>query len=495
MKLRFQTLWLSVCTGALLLLAMGCNDNLRQFITPVPPPTGDPQAPANAVILSNNVASAQGSTLHVNVSGDTNVGILQVGISPIFLGKGGGNAFIINQGDTSNPPTLTVYAALLAGNATPVTVTLPDASAGPIAGGTSSTGNIYIANQASSSVDVIGGAVLAQTTNIPLPANSNPVMIAGNNSSNQIFVVNSGNGGGVTQISTIDNIILGTIPVGINPIWAVMSADGFFVFVVNQGDGVSNGSVTVIDTSQPTLTPSSIIATIPVGISPNFAFFEPTLRRLYVSNTGSNFISVINANGISATNPPTTSIPITVSGPGNPTSVTALTNGSKAYVALGNCPVGTNHTNITTRVANCNGNLVSVIDTVGLREIKTIPVGAGAVSVDSSGDASKAYVISAHDITTIKYNVHAPNCTGNSCLPGPVQANRTFTTPSISVIRTSTDSVVVTPVDPSVINSPLPTFHAPLQDPTCVAPIDPNFNSIVPMPCPLQTPFVVRTFP
>ena len=257
--------------------------------------------------------------------------------------------------------------------------------------------------------------------------------------------------------------------------------------------------MTVLDAGQQNPGLNSVIATVHVGASPNFAFFEPTLRQLYVSNTGSNFISVINTNGISATNPPTTSVPINVgvhvAGTSNPTSVTALSNGTKAYVALGNCPVGTNHTNLIANLASCNGNLVSVIDTVGLTETKTIPVGTGVISVDSSGDGSRAYAISAHDITTIRDNVHAPNCTGSNCLPGPVQPDRTFSTPSITIIRTATDSPIVTPVDPSVVNTPLPTFHTPQQDPNCVPTIDPNFNSIVPMPCALQTPFVVRTFP
>jgi YVTN family beta-propeller protein len=499
MKSRFQALWLFVCTGALLLLAMGCNDTLRQFIVPIPPPTGDPGAPANAITLSNNPGtSGQGSDMHINVSGDTSVGIVPLGISPVFLGKSGGNAFVINHGDASNPPTLTIYAALAPQSVTPATVTLPDTSLGPIAGGTSSTGNIFIANNLSSSVDVISAGVLAQTLTIPLAANSHPVMIAGNTANNQIFVVNNGNGvanGTVTQISTIDNTIVGNpIPVGKSPIWGVMSSDGLFVFVVNQGDD----TVSVIDTSVPNPPNQSVIATIHVGSSPNFAFYEPKLRRLYVSNTGSNFISVINVNGISAANPPTVSIPIKVAGTNNPTSVTALSNGTKAYVALGNCPPGTNHTNLvppTNNIDSCNGNLVSVIDTLALQEIRTIPVGAGAVSVDSSGDSSRVYVIGAHDITTIRDNVHAPNCTGTGCLPAPPLPDRTFTTPSISIIRTATDTVVITPVDPSVVNSPLPTFHVPQQDPNCVSAIDPNFNKTVPIPCALQAPFVVRTFP
>jgi YVTN family beta-propeller protein len=503
MKSRFQALWLYVCAGALLLLAMGCNDTLRQFITPIPPPTGDPGTPADAVTLSNNpVATNPGSNMHINVSGDTSVGIVPLGLDPVFLGKAGGNAVVINHGDVSNPPTVTVYAALAPQSVTPTTVTLPNPLAGPIAAGTSSTGNLFIANNLSDSVDVISLGVVAQTQTVPLAAGAHPVMIAGNASNSQIFVINNGNGvanGTVTQISTIDNTIVGNpIPVGKSPIWGVMSADGLFVFVVNQGDG----TVTVIDTSQPSPPTNSVIATITVGVSPNFAFYEPKLRRLYVSNTGSNFISVINANGISAANPPTTSIPIPVAshvaGTNNPTSVTALSNGTKAYVALGNCPAGVNHTNLlppTNNIASCNGNLVSVIDTIALQETKTIQVGAGAVSIDSSSDASRVYVISVHDITTIRDDVHKPNCTDTDCLAGPVLPDRTFVTPSISIIRTSTDSVVVTPVNPGIVNTPLPTFHVPQQDPNCVPTIDPSFNDDVPLPCPLQTPFVVRTFP
>jgi YVTN family beta-propeller protein len=318
-------------------------------------------------------------------------------------------------------------------------------------------------------------------------------MIAGNASNNQIFVVNNGSNN-VTQISTIDNTVVGNpIPVGSSPIWAVMSTDGLFVFVVNQGDG----TVSVIDTSLGATAANPVIATITVGTLPNFAFYEPTLRRVYVTNTGSNNISVINANGISGANPPTKLKDISVAA--SPTSVTALSNGAKAYAALGNCPTSAgsplNHLTIISKLPACTGNLVSVIDTVGLSVLRNITVGSGAVSIDSSGDASRAYVISANDTTTIRDNVHAPNCTGTGCLPAPPLPDRTFATPSITIIRTATDGVIATPVDPSVVNTPLPTFHVPQQSPNCTPTIDNNFNKTVPMPCPLQLPFVVRTFP
>jgi len=299
----------------------------------------------------------------------------------------------------------------------------------------------------------------------------------------------------VTEISTIDNTIIKDIPVGSNPIWAVMSTDGLFVFVVNQGDG----TVSVIDTSLDIILPCAVSPSCPTGnaikvgttaaSSPNFAFYDSKLRRVYVSNTGTgdNSISVIQANGLDlGSNPqvlPTKLADIHVSG--SPTSLTALSDGTRVYAALGNCGAGVNHLTLPTSTASCTGNLVSVVDAVGLRETGTITVGPGAVSVDASSDASRVFVISANDITTVRDDVH----------PAAPLPDRTFPTPSISIIKTATNSVLATPVDQSVINRPLPTFHVPQQDPACVPAIDPNFNSHVPLPCPLQTPFVVRTFP
>jgi YVTN family beta-propeller protein len=464
MKSRFHSLWLFVCSAALLLLVIGCNDNLRQFITPVPPPTGDPGTLSHAVVLSSNPASTlanplPGSDMHIDASGDSAVGVVPLGINPIFVGKSGSRVFAINQGDANTPATVSSYIALLPLSGTTTTATLPTSAKAPVAGNTSSSGNIFIANSGSNDVSVISGTVLAVT--VPsIPVGPEPVMIAGNAANNKIFVVNhnGGGAGSVTEISTIDNtVIKSSIPVGTAPIWAVMSTDGLFVFVVNQGDG----TVTVIDTSTDDILkctisvagcPASGTVVIPVGTSPNFAFYEPTLRRLYISNTGSNTISVIRADNINVNNPPTKLKDITVSAA--PTSVTALSNGSKIYAALGNCPAGANHLTLPTNFASCTGNMVSVIDASSLAEIKTIPVGNGAVSIDASNDSSRVFVTNANDSVTDSTGTHPAG--------------------TISDIRTSTDTEVN-------------RFRAPQQVTSC--------NPGPAVFCPVQTPFKVITFP
>ncbi|HKT48844.1 MAG TPA: YncE family protein [Candidatus Angelobacter sp.] len=477
-----KALWLLLATAVLIVLVTGCNDTLRQFITPVPAPGGDPGALSHAIVLSTNPATptasnpALGSDLHIDVSGDSVVGVVPVGPLPKFLGKTTNKVFVLN-GDG----TVTSYLALLP-QSTPIsTVTLPPGTVAQ-GGGFSNSGNFYVVNSgtappspsSSNNVGVISASVSAITATIPV--GTNPVAVAGNNANNKIYVVNQGSGnatGNVTVVSTIDNFVIGNIQVGTSPVWGVMAPDGVHVFIVNQG----SNDVSVIDTLL-----DQVIATIPVGTSPNYAVFEPTNQRLYVSNTGSPTISVIKANGIDLAQGilPTKIAEIPI--PAAADSIAALADGSRAYAAMGGCPAGTNHTTIIANLPSCTGNQVAVIDTQALALRKVLTVGLGAVSIDAANNSSRVYVISANDITTITSNVPSP------------QPSRTFATPSVSIINTASDTVLRQTVDPS-ITSLVPTFHVPQQDPACVPTIDSSFNTKVPLPCPEQAPFVVRIVP
>src|SRR6267154_2787307 len=114
MKASFKTMWL-LSLAILMVLAAGCNDTLRQFIVPVPSPSGDPGALAHAITLSTNpVTDAPGSDMHIDVSGDSSVGIVPLGVNPVFLGKTSNRVFIIDKGDPpSIPPSVSSYIALL----------------------------------------------------------------------------------------------------------------------------------------------------------------------------------------------------------------------------------------------------------------------------------------------------------------------------------------------------------------------------------------------
>src|SRR6516225_4203923 len=100
-----RKLWPVVLTAVSVSLLAGCNDTLRQFIIPVPKPSGDQQATANAVVLSTNPSGGNGSALHIDVSGDTLAGIVDTGKDPVFLGKGPGRVYVINRNAAANDAT------------------------------------------------------------------------------------------------------------------------------------------------------------------------------------------------------------------------------------------------------------------------------------------------------------------------------------------------------------------------------------------------------
>ncbi|HEV2988376.1 MAG TPA: YncE family protein, partial [Candidatus Angelobacter sp.] len=328
--------------------------------------------------------------------------------------------------------TVTLYIALLPTSSAITTSVLPAATSGQIAAGVGVNGNLYIANSTSNDVSVI--PIVGTVANAAVPVGTQPVSIAGSIGTTgvgatKMYVVNGGSNN-VTVFSAVDNSFIKNIAVGSQPIWAVMSADTQAVYVVNQGDG----TVSVIDTGI-----DQVITTIPVGASPNFAYFDPNLKRVYVTNTGSSTLSVIKGDTINlgAGIVPTKIADVALSGPA--VSVVALSDGTRAYAALGGCPSGTNHTNLVGSLASCTGNRVSVIDAVALHETQTITVGSGAVSVDAANDASRVYAVNANS-------------------------------QNVSIIRTST-------------NSELMRMPAPQRDFTCTS------------GCALQTPFMVRVFP
>jgi YVTN family beta-propeller protein len=168
-----------------------------------------------------------------------------------------------------------------------------------------------------------------------------------------------------------------------NPVSLVASTDGNYVFVVNQGNGSSPGALDIIYTGT-----NAVGASVPLGISPTFGYLDPILNRLYVTNTGDNTVSVFDVSNVVLTANPAIPTLATVNVGSRPVSVTALPNGLSVYVAnstsndvsvvnsrslsvvttipVGQGPVFVASEPTSTKVyaANAGGGTVSIIDTV-----------------------------------------------------------------------------------------------------------------------------------
>ena len=227
-----------------------------------------------------------------------------------------------------------------------------------------------------------------------------------------IYVINGDNTISVFNPATMSLFAGFTMSqgLGLNPAFLVSSADGAYIFVVNKGDGVNPGSLNIISTSNFSMAPS-----VPLGVKPTFGYFDPTQVRLYVTNSGSNTVSVFDASNINFSNSPV--IPLLATAPvgKTPVSVTALPNGTRFYVA------------------NAGSNTVTDVSATSFALLSTValPAGSNPVWIASEPTSSKIYVADQASTTIIQTvndaisaNVPAPaqnpNCTGSCALQQPV---------------------------------------------------------------------------
>jgi len=92
----------------------------------------------------------------------------------------------------------------------------------------------------------------------------------------------------VVVISTINNAIVKTIPVGNNPYRLAFASSTNDIYVTNAGDN----TVSVIDTSTDT-----VVDTIPVGHKPSGIAFDSSNKEIYVANYSDNTVTVISTQG------------------------------------------------------------------------------------------------------------------------------------------------------------------------------------------------------
>lgn len=409
MRLRHLAQWLVVlaCT----VVCVSCGQVYRPVVIPI---TITPPNPSNfheVFAINANVPFNPGTGMQVDVSGDTNAGVINIGLNPlhaailpnntrVFVASAGS---VVGQSDIVTSFTPAFNAAIGTGLGAGVTISLPGqtssitaisesgnlvtatlnaplnniglgvvvviAGAGvagyngtftlfsisgttiqyvnsvtglaPSLGGTASvpaqpvflasTQNnaMYVANYNSSSVAVINTSLNAVTSSALV--GEHPVALAETPNGNKLYVANQGSNA-VSSLNTVDmsqNAVTGFS--GITPVWLVSRTDSQKVYVLTQGDG----QLVTIDTATDT-----VVSSAPVGAGANFIFYDPHLNRLYVTNPSTSMVYVFSTTGGANDTPIQLSAISMTAGPNppcpsgcSPSSVTALRDGSRFYVA------------------------------------------------------------------------------------------------------------------------------------------------------------------
>jgi len=242
----------------------------------------------------------------------------------------------------------------------------------------------YIANFDSGNVSVIDTSTNKVVATIPVGAV--PYYVAVNSTGTRAYVNCSGS---ICVIDTSTNSVIAKIPV------AVVAAGGDWRWgemAINSTDTLlymtCNDSICVMNLK----TNKEVGAPIPVGKVPYIVVLNPSNTRIYVTNTQSHDVSVIDTTN----------------------------NNPVATIKVGTYPFGAAITPDGARVyvANQGSATVSVIDTSNNSVIKTIPVGEGPTGVAINPTGTRVYVTNHH----------------GSVVPGN----------TVSVIDTSNNSVIAT---------------------------------------------------
>jgi len=359
----------------------GCGDVYRPVANPILQPGGDPQRMHHVLVVSKNgpcptgTAMDCGTAVAIDVSGDTAVasfsGVNAVGRNPMHATNLGGTDYVVNRDDNS----LSVFTLPVIPNSLnkPAIITL-STGASPVFAA-SAQGKIFVADSGTNGVAVISG-----NNYLPpeIKVGANPVALVATPDGTQLYCLNQDDNS-ISVIFPANNTVLPPIQVGTSPVWGAVSADGTRVFVVNQG----SDNVSVIDTSSQTV----VNPPLSVRAGPNYIVYDSALNRAYVTSPAGNSLSIID-NKVDPNQcalKPTLCVQTISMASGacngqHPISVTALADGTRAYVA------------------DQASNNVCVLNTASNKFTKAIPVGTApttTVGITSDPDSTRVYTASA----------------------------------------------------------------------------------------------------
>ena len=447
----------------LLLVWSGCGDQFRPVATPITPPPPDPKPTHFVFVVNRNGANDPGTATRIDVSGDSNVGVATVGLSPVHASfvPNGSRIYVAN----SLEDTVSSYALT---SITPVTTTSLPLGSTPVFVHTTENGTMYVANAGSKSVAAISTISNAVTNNIMLQFR--PIALAETPDGKKIYAVGSDDSGvgSVISINSIDKS-LNQATTGLNaPAWVATRSDSQRAYVLNSG----SGTISTIDTFS-----DSVLSDVPVSVGANFMLYDPKLNRLYITNPTARTVSILDAS----TDPPSslTDEPVTIpeyspqksSDPLNPcqgtavtpTSIAALPDGTRAYVASFQVSgtlicsqvsvINTTNNTVTNStglvfVVPASGPLTTAVpvaqDEAGCKAARPAPAAINTgfrLSVASAADSSKVYVANCDAGSTAIIPTSSAAQTAN--VPSPVSDFPPMTT-TVSIAAASQSGTTTT---------------------------------------------------
>jgi len=297
---RFLWLGFVLC---LYLICSGCGDTFRPIIIPNPPTFPNPKAAHTVVAINDNGMFTPGSAMVVDVSGDTDVSVVNVSLAPVHaVQQTASQVLVVNQAVTglTPPPTgclVTInnqvfnvcpsitkldFSGTVIGSTS--TISLPPSSAANFVATTeSSQAYVLLPNYVPDPIKFPSvivpsiGVVSTQTNSLgpTKPVGNNPVAMAETPNAQKLYVANrdSNSISGFNTVGLSSRTVTGSFNA---PLWVTARSDSQRVYVLN-----TNGVVSTIDTTS-TAGPDNVIDASVSAPSAAYMLYDGNLNRLYI---------------------------------------------------------------------------------------------------------------------------------------------------------------------------------------------------------------------
>jgi DNA-binding beta-propeller fold protein YncE len=324
----------------LYLICSGCGDTFRPIILPNPPTFPNPAATHTVVSINanaplNHQPESPGTAMVVDVSGDTDQSIANVGLAPVHAVQQTASVVLVaNQsiaGAQADSITKLIFDSPVIFSST--TITMPVNSAPSFVASTESAqAYVLLPNYTVPSVGIVNTSLNTLVTSIPV--GSSPVAMAETPDGKKLYVANESDStisGFNTQTGNLTPRVNSPTSTTSPPIWLSARSDSQMVYALE-----FNGTLAALTTTS-TAGPDSLTEYPNINVpGATYMVYDSNLNRLYipggqemeivdVSQSPPGLLGTINIPPFT----PLNSAPV----PATAAAVTDLPDGTRAYVS------------------------------------------------------------------------------------------------------------------------------------------------------------------
>jgi DNA-binding beta-propeller fold protein YncE len=393
-------LWLGFVLS-LYVICSGCGQTYRPIIIPNAPIFPNPKAAHTVVSINDNGTFVPGTAMVVDVSGDTNISVEDVGVTPVHAVQQAANqVLVVNRSLTGSLgdsiTKLTFNSILINGKST---TSLPLNSA-PNFVATTEANQAYVTLPGFTPPSV--GIVNTNSNSLvnTIPVGVNPVALAETPNTQKLYVANQGDNT-VSGFNTLDRSLRGVTTINA-PVWLIVRSDSQRLYALG------NGVISTLDITA-TAGPDSLIDASITTPGATFMLYDSNLNRLYIPGAaqltmldvsqstphliGATPIAVPTIQPSSRT--PADPCAATPSTTLNAVAVTALPDGSRAYVGAYYEDANHNICPQVTVIDAVSNSIKSNIAIPGFAAFDTLcSASRFRLMMAASGDSTRAYLSS-----------------------------------------------------------------------------------------------------